>query len=242
MTEKRTRKIVRIDEEKCNGCGNCIPSCAEGALRIIDGKARLVSEVYCDGLGACLGNCPQDAISIEERPAAEFDEEAAMAHIAGSDQTAAEGEGCASAAVSELKVLGQTGQAVTSPRTSMLAHWPVQLALVPPNAPFFRDADLLLVGDCVPFSYADFHRDFIKDHAVVVACPKLDDAQAHLDKLTAVLRASDVKSLTVVHMEVPCCSGLLRIARLAIQGSGKNMPLKEVTVSARGDILEPAAR
>jgi NAD-dependent dihydropyrimidine dehydrogenase PreA subunit len=235
------RKIVKIDDEKCNGCGACIPSCAEGALQIIDGKAKLVSEVYCDGLGACLGECPQGAISIEERKAADFDEEAAKLHVTGS--AAAEEElacGCSSAAAKEFERPAEPASTAVVP--SQLGHWPVQLTLVPASAPFFQGADLLLAGDCVPFAYPGFHQDFLRDHSLVVACPKLDDFQAHLKKLTEILKQSSVKSLTVLHMEVPCCSGLVHMARLAIQESGKNIPLSEVTVSARGEILEPSRR
>ena len=202
-TTKTVRKIIRIDEEKCNGCGVCVPACAEGALQIIDSKAKLVSETYCDGLGACLGECPQGAITIEERTANEFDEEATKLHLEERKQTMEELPcGCASAVVTQFERQQATGG--TPPEVedqqSMLGHWPVQLTLVPPMAPFLQGADLLLAADCVPFAYAGFHHDFIKDHAVLVACPKLDDFQAHLNKLTDILCYSQVLSLTVVHM------------------------------------------
>ncbi len=199
MKINTVRKIVKIEEEKCNGCGACIPSCAEGAIKIINGKAKLISDTYCDGLGACLGECPQGAISIEERLAEEFSEE-------------------------------------TTKQRSMLSHWPVQLTLVPPKAPFLQGTDVVIAADCVPFTYADFHQEFLKNHSLLVACPKLDDFEAHLNKLTDIFKQSSVKSLTVVHMEVPCCSGLVYMIKQALQQSGKEIQLKEVTISIKGDI------
>ncbi len=234
ITETK-RKIVKIDEEKCNGCGLCIIACAEGALKIIDGKAKLVSDVYCDGLGACLGECPQDAISIEEREAAEFDEEAVKHHLEHKQEEKL-ACGCSSATVTQFEREGtaEAATGATVKRESMLGHWPVQLTLVPPAAPFLQGADLLLAADCVPFAYAGFHEDLLKDHALLVACPKLDDYQVHLAKLTDVFRQSGVKSVTVAHMEVPCCSGLLHMAKQAIAASGKDIPLKDVTITVRG--------
>lgn len=243
MTTKVLRKIVKIDEEKCNGCGVCVPACVEGALQIIDGKARLVSEIYCDGLGACLGECPQGAITIEEREVQEFDEAAACYHK--ETETHQHGElpcGCPSATVTQFRAQAEaeTSGPVLSPTRpkSTLRQWPVQLTLVPPTAPFLKHAEVLLAADCVPFAYASFHEDFIKDHALLTACPKLDDYQAHLKKLTDILRQSQVKSLTVVHMEVPCCFGLVQMARTAIRASGQDIPFKEVTIGVRGDVLE----
>ncbi len=239
MTVKVVRKIVRIDEEKCDGCGVCVPSCAEGALQIIDGKARVISETYCDGLGACLGECPQGAITIEQREADEFDEEAVKHHT---EETEHATEylpcGCPSTTVAQFERQGDAG-ITADPATHqqpMLGHWPVQLTLIPPVAPFLQGADLVLAADCVPFAYGDFHRRFLKDHALLVACPKLDDFPAHQRKLTDILKLSDVKSLTVVHMEVPCCSGLAHMAKQAISASGKDIPLKEVTIGVKGDL------
>lgn len=233
------RKIIKIDEDKCNGCGLCVPSCAEGALQIVNGKAKLVSEQYCDGLGACLGECPQGALTVEEREAEEFNEEAVAHHL---HATAHEHElpcGCPSANVARFQPraadLAET--ATTGTIMSTLAHWPVQLALVPPSAPFLKGADILLAADCVPFAYADFHREFLKDHAVLVACPKLDDFGAHLSKLIAILREAEPSSITVVHMEVPCCSGLVHMAHKAIEASGLNIPMHDVTIGTMGDIL-----
>ena len=239
MTTKTIRKIIRIDEKKCNGCGVCIPSCAEGALQIIDGKAKLISEKYCDGLGACLGECPQGAIIIEERVAEEFDEEATKLHLEKENHTMDELPcGCPSATVTQFERHETTGVVpIEAPNQhSMLSHWPVQLTLVPPTASFLQGADLVLVADCVPFAYAGFHHDFIKEHALLVACPKLDDFQSHLKKLTDILSHSSVKSLTVVHMEVPCCSGLVHMAKQALQLTGKDIPLREVTIGIKGDL------
>ena len=257
MTIRTARKIVRIDEDKCTGCGVCIPSCAEGALQIIDGKARLISEKFCDGLGACLGECPEGAITIEERPAEEFDEELVKEHLAIHHE--AEDElpcGCPGSTVAQfdrqeeqlpcgcpgstVAQFGEQAEAVAATKEklpSTLGHWPVQLTLVPPKAPFLQGTDLVLAAHCVPFAYAGFHQDFLRDHSLLIACPKLDDYQAHLTKLTDILSQSEVESLTVVHMEVPCCSGLVQMAWQAIQASGKEIPLGEVTIGVRGEVL-----
>jgi len=238
-TTKTMRKIIRIDEEKCNGCGVCVPTCAEGALQIIDGKAKLVSEIYCDGLGACLGECPQGAITIEERAAEDFDEETVKLRLEEKKPTREELPcGCPSATVTQFDRQAATGVAPreATDQQSMLSQWPVQLTLVPPTAPFLQGTDLVLAADCVPFAYAGFHQDFLRNHSLLVACPKLDDLQAHLKKLTDILSHSPVKSLTVVHMEVPCCFGLVHMARQAVQLSGKDIPFKEVTVSIKGDV------
>jgi Pyruvate/2-oxoacid:ferredoxin oxidoreductase delta subunit len=240
MPAKTNRKIVKIDESKCNGCGICVPSCAEGAIRIIDGKARLVSETYCDGLGACLGECPLDAITIEERPADNFDEDAAMRHLEKTaEPKAAESlnAGCPSSRIAQFEAAPAAASSAPSPpQKTELRHWPVQLTLVPPAAPFLQGADVLLAADCAPFAYPNFHSDFLKGKSLLIACPKLDDLQAHIGKLTDILRQSDVKSLTVLHMEVPCCFGLVAMARQAVQASGKNIPLHEVTLGIKGDI------
>ena len=236
------RKIVKIDEEKCDGCGECVPSCVEGALQIIDGKAKLASDVYCDGLGACLGECPNDAITIVEREADEFDEAAAAEHVRQQDEPAEKLPcGCPG---TMSRTIDREPQAADSapagPLASELTHWPLQLRLVPPNAPYFQDADLLLVADCVPFALADFHSRFLRGKPVVVGCPKLDDAGYYIDKLASILTESSVKSLTVVHMEVPCCHGLSRIADSALEKSGRNVPVSDVTVSINGEVVEEA--
>jgi ferredoxin len=234
MTMKTVRKIVHIDEEKCNGCGACADKCAEGALKIVEGKARLLSETYCDGLGACLGECSQGAISIEERRAADFSEEAVKYHLKEVEKTIP--CGCSSALVQEF---GGKEAAATPARgevKSSLGHWPVQLTLVPPEAPFLKNADIVLVADCVPFAYPKLHEDFLAGHAVLVACPKLDSFEAHQEKLTQILAAAKPKSLTVVHMEVPCCSGLVHMAKQAIAASGVKLPVKEITIGVKGEM------
>lgn len=240
MVTKTIRKIVKIDEDKCDGCGACLLSCAEGALQIINGKAKLISEKYCDGLGACLGECPQGAITIEEREAEGFDEEAAAPHLPVKEPAGAELPcGCSSATVTRLE--RQIGAGVPAAEMagatpeSRLTHWPVQLALVTPSAPFLQGVDLVLAADCVPFAYAGFHQDFLGDNALLVACPKLDDFQAHQNRLTEILRHSQIKSLTVVHMEVPCCSGLVHMAKQAILASGQDISLGEVTIGIKGE-------
>ncbi|MFC1874543.1 ATP-binding protein [Chloroflexota bacterium] len=239
MAAKAIRKIVKIDEEKCNGCGACIPACAEGALQIVDGKAKLIDEKYCDGIGACLGECPQGAITIEEKVADEFNEQAVKLHLERGEHTIQELPcGCPSVTVTQFERNDTEYLASIKVKNqqSMLSHWPIQLKLVPPGAPFLQGADVVLAADCAPFTYASFHQDFLKNHSLLVACPKLDDSQAHLMKLTDILGHSSVKSLTVVIMEVPCCSGLVLMAKQAIQLSGKDIPLKEVTIGIKGNL------
>ena len=238
MTVKVLRKIIQIDEEKCNGCGACIESCAEGALALVDGKARLVKEKYCDGLAACLKECPQGALTIVEREAEDFDEEAALEYQREKEKAAGNIPcGCPGTSVQQLeKPEVKPGTPQSSPQESMLLHWPVQLALVPAGAVFLEQADIVLIADCVPFAYPDLHRDFLKSRSVMVACPKLDNAEAHLAKLTDIFRKSNIKSLTIVHMEVPCCSGLTYLAKKAIAASGKEVPVKEITVGIKGNI------
>ena len=233
------RNIVKIDEEKCNGCGQCVTACAEGAIKIINGKAKLVSETYCDGLGACLGHCPQDAITIEQREAPEFDEEATKAHLAR-EAKPDPGFACPGLAMQRFDATAkdEPADADDGPAApSQLRHWPVQLKLVARTAPYFADADLLLAADCVPFAMGDFHQRFLKGRSVAMGCPKLDDAEFYIEKLADILRANTIRSLTVVHMEVPCCSGLTRVAREAIARSGRAMGFEDVTVSLRGDVI-----
>jgi Fe-S-cluster-containing hydrogenase component 2 len=239
VAAKNLRKIIKIDEEKCNGCGVCVPACAEGALQIINGKARLVSEVYCDGLGACLGDCPRGAISLEERIAEQFDEEAAKLHVEkGNDTEDKVIQTCPSSLVSLFDKSEKVKQVIKEEevQASMLSHWPVQLTLVPPTAAFLNNADVLLVGDCVPFALADFHTRFLKDNVVLVACPKLDDFDAHLKKLTDIIIQSSIKSFCVVKSEVPCCSGLVSMLKRAMQNAGKDIPYKVITVGIKGDL------
>jgi NAD-dependent dihydropyrimidine dehydrogenase PreA subunit len=244
-----SRKIVQIDEEKCNGCGLCIPNCAEGALKIIDGKARLIGDIFCDGLGACLGHCPEDAIKVIEREAEAFDEKAVEAHLHAPQKGPHRPEprpkpepvsfcGCPSSKPMQLKMAEpDTRSTASRPAASMLSHWPVQLKLVPVQAPYFKDADLLIVADCVPFAYPNFHQDFLQGKAVVVGCPKLDDIEFYTEKLRDLFRVNTLKSITLPFMEVPCCSALVRAVEEALQASGKEIPLKKVKIGIQGDIL-----
>jgi NAD-dependent dihydropyrimidine dehydrogenase PreA subunit len=242
------RKIVEIDQEKCNGCGICVPACAEGAIRIENGKAVLAADNLCDGLGACLGECPLDAIRIIERDADEFDEAAVEEHLGKAGHTphhtghraapqAASGHGgCPGSRAMVLDRPVSESDGIAPRQASRLRQWPVQLHLVPTSAPYFRNADLLIAADCVPFAYADFHREFLDGRAVVVGCPKLDDNRFYTEKLTELIRANDLKSITVVRMEVPCCGGIVMAARQALAASGKDIPLREVTVGINGEL------
>ncbi len=232
------RNIVKIDEEKCTGCGQCVNACAEGAIEIVDGKAKLISEIYCDGLGACLGECPEGAITIEQREAAEFDEEATNAHLDQSQKAPAQSNFvCPGMKTAVLKDRSET-QSQGGEVPSKLGQWPVQLKLVSPNAPYFANADLLLVADCVPFAMGDFHNRFLTGHSIAVGCPKLDDSEFYIDKLAQILKVNRLNSLTVLHMEVPCCSGLTHIARQAIAASGANISFEDITIDLRGNIKE----
>lgn len=235
MSTKTMRKIIQIDQAKCNGCGACIDSCVEGALALVDGKARLVKDQYCDGLAACLKECPQGALHIVEREAEEFDEEAAMKHA--ESQKGTHEEPACHCPGSAVRQFAKTETSGAGKQVSMLTHWPVQLTLVPPGAPFLQGSAVLLTAQCVPVAYPNLHRDFLGDYSILIACPKLDDARAHLEKLTQILRKTDIKSLTVLRMEVPCCSGLSGIARAAIKESGKTIPFKEIVVGVQGNIL-----
>ncbi len=245
------RKIVKIDEDKCNGCGLCVPSCAEGAISIVNGKAVLAADNLCDGLGACLGECPQDAIRIIEREADGFDEAAVekrLEEIGGQLQgvpgrqeasvahQAAHHGGCPGARVVTMTAPQQVGEAAAGP--SRLGQWPVQLHLVPVNAPFLQNADLLIAADCVPFAYAGFHEELLKGKALVIGCPKLDDNRFYLEKLTDIFRSSAIRSVTVVRMEVPCCGGIVVAAKQALTASGKEIPFTEMTIGIKGEVRE----
>ena len=234
------REIVKIDEDKCDGCGLCVTACAEAAIEIIDGKARLVSEIYCDGLGACLGECPEDAITIEKREAAEFDEEATEVHIQGTKaKESVPLQGCPGSMARQIERRpAAAGDITAEAMPSELTNWPVQLMLVSPQAPYFQDADILLVADCVPFALSDFHTRFLRGKPVIIGCPKLDDAGFYVEKLAELLKYSSPKSLTVVHMEVPCCSGLSYIASRALEASGEDIPISDVTISVQGEVMD----
>ena len=281
------RKIINIDESKCTGCGLCVPSCPEGALQIIDGKARLISDLFCDGLGACIGECPEGAITIEEREAEPYDERKVMENIVkqgknvikahlkhlkdhnqtvfyqqaleyleekeidnpeedsapkySSDkyETIKSFSGCPGSRVIDLReekdITMRSGK-TDSAGISQLKQWPVQIMLVPVNAPYFKDANLLISADCVPFAYADFHREFLKDKILLVGCPKLDDAVFYRDKVTEILKNNNINSITVVYMEVPCCFGMVKLVEEAVKASGKNIPLENIEISIKGNI------
>jgi ferredoxin len=288
------RNVVDIDDAKCDGCGVCIPDCPEGAIQIIDGKARLVSDLFCDGLGACIGHCPKGAITIEEREADAYDEGKVMenvikggpgviaAHlkhlkdhgqheylsraigflrakgmpvpaVEGDPAPAEAGGGCPGARTLDLshppgcpgaRTVDSRAQHRASkeeaagPVDSELRQWPVQLQLVNPNASYFKGADIVIAADCVPFAYADFHRRFLSDKTLIIFCPKLDRMpDAYLEKLSEIFKANDIKSVTVVHMEVPCCFGLTKLVEEAARRSGKTIGLKDYTVSIRGTLV-----
>jgi len=285
------REIITIDEEKCNGCGSCVPGCPEGALQIIDDKARLISDLFCDGLGACIGDCPEDAISIIKREAEAYDEvrvmqnivkhgentiKAHLEHLKNHGETgflkqatdyleengidnplekkvkveqaagAEEGEdrlpcGCPGSKVMDLRDDDKTDTAdgdTGVKQKSELRQWPVQIHLVPVNAPYFDNAELLIAADCVPFAYGDFHRGLLKDKILLVGCPKLDDAGFYKDKITEILKENNIKSLTIAHMEVPCCFGLVKLVNEALADSGKDIPVDDITVKVNGEIQE----
>jgi len=246
------RKIVKIDRDQCNGCGLCVPACAEGAIQIIDGKAKLASEVYCDGLGACLGECPEGALTIEEREVEAFDAAAVEKHLKKGPRKVEEKHahspapdlpcGCPGSSAQNLKRPGrpdrETSPAKREAVPSELGNWPVQISLVPVQAPYLQGAKLLISADCAPFAYADFHRRLIKDKVVLIGCPKLDDAGLSQEKLKEIFRHNAIKEVEVVYMEVPCCFGLARLAQNALAESGKKIPLKLTKVAIRGEICE----
>jgi len=230
---KINRKIIEIDEELCDGCGQCVPSCAEGALRIVDGKARLVGDLYCDGLGACLGECPTGALRITEREADEFDEEAVEKLLQSeASEPTPESEtlpcGCPSTQLKSFMPATSCQKAnepiETESVDSELCHWPVQIRLVPPTAPFLKRADLLVAADCTPVAYPNFHRDFLQGKAVMVGCPKFDDTEAYVQKFADIFKTADIKSVTVVVMEVPCCQGLPFIVEKGMEMAGQKHP------------------
>lgn len=278
------RKIIKIDEKKCNGCTLCIPNCPEGALQIIDGKARLISDLFCDGLGACLGYCPQGAITIEEREAEGYDEKKVMknivkqgknvikAHLAHlrehnqseylkqaidflkekhievpideemgltSHKHASGSSGCPGSKIMDFREKNSSQESKgISKGISQLKTWPVQIMLVPAHAPYFKNAELLIAADCVPFAYADFHEDLLRGKVLLVGCPKLDDIRLYQSKISQILKHNDIKSITYSHMEVPCCFGLVDVINQAILESGKDLPFKETVISIKGERIK----
>ncbi len=237
---KQIRKIIEIDQEKCDGCGACVPSCAEGAIRIVDGKAKVIADKYCDGLGACLGECPKGALHIVEREADAFDEKAVHEMLNHWKSEASLACGCPSTQVKTFPMAGHgfgTPGKPASGGPSALGHWPVQIRLIPPGAPFLKGADLLIAADCVPVAYPSFHKDFLSGKAVMIGCPKFDDADLYVEKLSRIFARDGIKSVTAVVMEVPCCSGMPKIIGKALEKAGVNIPFKTTVVSSRGEIL-----
>ena len=288
------RKIIKIDEEKCNGCGLCIPNCPEGAIQMIDGKARLVSDLFCDGLGACIGECPQNAISIEEREAEKYDEGKVMDNIIKQGKNVIKAHlkhlenhneiEYLKQAISYLKkkgiknplddnkdernlddkkhlestcesseqifqcpgsrVVDFTEDSEAKPkakpiprRKSELCQWPIKIRLVSPSAPYLENADLLIAADCVPFAKNNFHEDLLKGKILLIGCPKFDDYKLYIEKITEIFKQNNIKSITCAHMEVPCCFGFIRIIKEAIANSGKDISLKEINISIKGNII-----
>ncbi|QGY41241.1 4Fe-4S ferredoxin [Pseudodesulfovibrio cashew] len=253
-----TRKMISIDEELCNGCGQCVPACEEGALAIVDGKAKLVKEIYCDGLGACLGDCPTGALKVEVREAEDFNPEAVAEHLKAQGRTVpghmpdpeslrldkpAGGPrpmgGCPGSAMQALTPCGQANvPTATAPAGgSQLSHWPIQLRLVPPTAPFLKEADLLLTADCVAAAYPGYHAEFVPGRVVLMGCPKFDNQMEYVEKLAGIIGENDLKSITVLEMEVPCCSSMSVILGEAVKRAGKSVDTIRVTISRTGTIL-----
>jgi ferredoxin len=241
------RKIIDINDDLCDGCGNCVPSCAEGALQMVDGKARLMGELYCDGLGACLGDCPTGALTIVEREAEEFDEEAVeellkKSHAAENEAAMIPMEGCPSTQIQtfahETPCQSANRPVVQGGGASALSHWPVQVRLVPPHASFLKGADLLVAADCTPVAYPQFHRDFLEGKVVMVGCPKFDDKDEYIQKFEQIFQTANIHSVTVVVMAVPCCSALPVLVKRGMDKAGRKIRIEEVVISARGDVLK----
>ena len=228
---RRLRNIIEINEELCNGCGDCALSCAEAAIRIVDGKARLVSETFCDGLGACLGDCPTGALKIVQREAEDFDEGAVKTH-----QTPPQSHhACPGSQIRRFDAAH--ADSLQAESRSALTHWPVQIRLAPPNAPFLQGAHLLVVADCVPISYPNFHRDFLAGRVVLVGCPKFDDVDLYVQRFADMFRASDIKSVMVVVMQVPCCQGLPMVVKEGMRQASKSVPTEKIVITLEGAIL-----
>uniref|UniRef100_A0A832ECS0 4Fe-4S dicluster domain-containing protein n=1 Tax=Desulfacinum infernum TaxID=35837 RepID=A0A832ECS0_9BACT len=241
---KILRKIIDIDPERCDGCGQCVIACAEGAIEIIDGKATLVSDTYCDGLGACLGECPQGALRLIEREAEDFDPEAVERHLESKPvPPAAEGHLGPTAPQCPSRQIRILDPAPAPTPTlgalpSALSHWPVQIRLIPPDAPFLRGADLLVAADCTAVAVPDFHGRFLNGRVVMIGCPKFDNVAEYVERFAHIFAANPIRSVTVLSMEVPCCSALLAVVRKAMEKAGINIPLDEIVIGVRGDIVE----
>ena len=232
---KVLRKIIEIDEELCDGCGQCVPSCAEGAIQIIDGKARLVAENLCDGLGACIGNCPKGALKIVEREAEEFDHNAVEEHLKNLRAKETLACGCPGSEIREFKPVVTESTRTEIP--SALTQWPVQIRLLPPTAPFLKGADLLIAADCVPVAYPELHTKMLPGKKILIGCPKFDPAEEYVARLSELLKEALPRSLTLAIMEVPCCRGLAVILKEARRRAGMGIPIKVQVVSVKGEIL-----
>jgi NAD-dependent dihydropyrimidine dehydrogenase PreA subunit len=230
------RKIIKINEERCTGCGECAIACAEGAIEIIDGKAKVINEVYCDGLGACIGECPEGALSIEERDAPEFDEHKVKEHLTRRVEKEPQLMACPGSGPRRILTPKpvQEGQGPNA----QLSNWPVQLRLAHPQSPYFKKARLLIAADCSAFAYAAMHSDFIRGRVTVIACPKLDDNEEQIAKLTEIFSLNDIQDVKVVRMEVPCCGGLNLVVKKAMERAKKKMQVDEVVVATDGSILK----
>jgi ferredoxin len=241
--KKILRKIIEIDEELCDGCGQCVTGCDEGALQIIDGKAKVISETFCDGLGACIGECPTGALKIVEREAPPFDEEAVKKHLSKKEQETMPC-GCPSAHI-QIFEKPITCEAANKPKSlqsvedeSALTHWPIQIKLIPAGTPFLKGADLLVLADCTAVAFPSLHRDLLKGRVVMMGCPKFDDVQEYVQKFADIFRTADIKSVTVAVMEVPCCSGMPMIVRKGMEAANKKIPLTEIVLSLRGKVMK----
>ncbi len=247
---KQIRKIIQIDEELCDGCGLCVPDCAEGSLQIIDGKARLVADKLCDGLGACLGACPTGALKIIEREADDFDEVAVEKFLAEKEKSESQPQaqmdcGCASTHIKTFETPGPCAGAnkpvplgIGSATDSVLSHWPIQIRLIPPHAPFLKGADVLVAADCTAVSTPDFQQKYLTDKVVMMGCPKFDDAQSYIDRFAEIIDTCNLKSITILIMEVPCCSAMNVIIKQALDRASKKIPVEQITISTRGQELE----
>ena len=247
---KQVRKIIKIDEELCDGCGLCVPDCAEGSLQIIDGKAKLVADKLCDGLGACLGSCPTGALQIIERAADEFDEEAVEEFLANKENKAKPAApqmdcGCASTHIQSFKPATPC-QAANQPKSvplgmasgSQLTHWPIQIRLIPPHAPFMQGADILIAADCTAAAAPDFQKRYLSGKTIMMGCPKFDDGDSYVQKFTEIINTCNLKSITILIMEVPCCSAMNAILKRALNQASVAVPVEQITISTRGQELE----
>jgi Fe-S-cluster-containing hydrogenase component 2 len=253
------RKIVTINEDLCDGCGNCVTACSEGALQIVDGKARLVKEDFCDGFGDCIGNCPTGALIIEERESKPFDEEATKEYLLktrGKEAVLKMEEaqkkhpvkkhstmpcGCPGTLTQTINTIAVSDIFSHKKMESQLGNWPVQITLLPLKAPYYENADVLVAADCCAYAYGGFHSDLIKGRTVAIGCPKLDNADAYEEKLATIIGNNNIKSVTVTYMEVPCCWGLVRLVEEAVKQSGKHIPIKKIKIGIKGELQEEAA-